>query len=265
MVISYLVSSALSSDSIYSIKLRRQGGLTPTRAHNSALDLIVVADAMATNYVTVSAAMPVAELASKLHEDSVRALPVVDADDHLIGIVTRTDVAIMADAVDHSIAFDIMTRNVISCTPDQLLREVLDRITSHDVGQILVVDKNDHHKLVGILRREEILWAYGELAVEHQRMLHERNIEFDGDDELVQIELEITDQHSQLAFKKVRDIAVPDQSLIVLLRRANRARIPRGETVVEPGDVLVLLTVSGHADALREWVAKATRVAPPAV
>ena len=266
VVISYLVSSALDSDSIYTIKLRRRGGLTQAREHNSVLDLIVVADAMATNCATVSPAMPVADLASMLHEGNVRAYPVVGDDDRLVGIVTATDVeaALLAGAVAHTIVYDIMTRNVISCSPDQLLREVLDRITSQDVGQILVVDKANRRKLVGILSREEILWAYGELAVEHRRLLDERNIDVDSEvDESVQLEIEVLTQHEQLAFKKVRDIAVPDQSLIVLLRRANRVQVPRGETVVEPGDVLVLLTVGAHADALREWVADHTREAPP--
>ena len=52
---------------------------------------------------------------------------------------------------------------------------------------------------------------------------------------------------------------MPAQSLIVLLRRAAQVVVPRGDTQVEPGDVLVLLTTRTGEDRLHAWVSSATR------
>ena len=49
---------------------------------------------------------------------------------------------------------------------------------------------------------------------------------------------------------------MPDQSLIGLVRRADRAIIPRGDTQIEPGDLLVLLTTRAGESRLRKWVAE---------
>ena len=51
---------------------------------------------------------------------------------------------------------------------------------------------------------------------------------------------------------------MPDQCLIVLVRRAERAVIPRGDTVVEPGDVLVLFATRARENHLRRWVEEVT-------
>ncbi len=45
---------------------------------------------------------------------------------------------------------------------------------------------------------------------------------------------------------------------IVLVRRADQVIIPRGDTRVEPGDVLVLLTTRAGESRLRKWVAGVT-------
>jgi CIC family chloride channel protein len=261
VVISYLLSSALNSDSIYTIKLRRRGGMTRTRAFKSALDSIVVADAMTADYPTVGPDEPVHKLAAELHSGHLRSFPVVDGDRGLVGIVTVYDVerALMGEDAAGKCARDIMTRNLITCTPDQPLRDVLHRITRQDVGQIPVVSKDDHSVLLGVLRRAEIFWAYGEVASEHRRLVERTDLDLaDDNGDPVQIDVEVRSEHEQLCFKKIRDIPVPEQCLIAILRRAERAVIPRGDTVVEPGDVLVLLTVPAHEKAVEDWIAEVT-------
>jgi len=258
VVIAHLLSAALSADTIYTIKLRRLGGMTRSHTFHSTLDLIVVADAMAADYPTVRPDSPVAELAVALHRGHLRGYPVVDEEDGLVGIVTVYDVehALLGDGVAELRARDIMTRNLITCSPDERLRDVLERVTSQDVGQIPVVDRDDQSKLLGVLRREEILWAYGELASEHRRLVDTTGIELPGGTrDSVQIEIAVTPQHEQLCFKKIRDIPIPVQCLIAVVRRANRAVIPHGDTVVEPGDALVLITVPTHEQRIRDWVA----------
>jgi CIC family chloride channel protein len=260
VVISHLISSVLSPDSIYTIKLRRRGGLNGGKARASVLDLILVADAMDTDFETVLFDEPVEELAKKFHGSHRRGFGVVDEEDRLTGIVTEYDLetALMAGDAEGKRAGDIMTREPITCTPDQPLREVLGEFTTRDVGHIPVVRRDDPGKLLGVLRRREIIWAYGQMATEHRRLLEASELPAERQDSVL-VELEVRAPHKKLSFKKVREIRVPDQCLIVMMRRADRAVIPRGDTVVEPGDVLVLLATRSREDRLRTWVEEVTR------
>jgi trk system potassium uptake protein TrkA len=70
----------------------------------------------------------------------------------------------------------------------------------------------------------------------------------------VQLEVQIQEGQDRLCFRRIREIALPRDTLIVLLRRGERAVVPKGDTRVEPGDVLVLLTTQGQEQALREWI-----------
>jgi len=262
VVISYLFASRLYADNIYTIKLRRRGGLTPPKAQSSVLDLFLVADAMTTDCRRATPDASVAELALRFQQDHIRSVAVCHPERGLIGIVASYDVenALLEDRVEDRCAADIMTRNLVTCYPDQPLRKVLPKFSSQDVNQIPVVDRDDPGKLIGVLRREEVFWAYGELAGEHQKLLQDAGIDPHADEDgAVQLELEVKPEQKALCFKKVREIKVPEQSLIVMLRRAGRAEIPRGETEVEPGDVLVLLTTEPHEPRLRRWMEEMTR------
>ena len=259
VVMSYLIASRLNPDSIYTIKLRRRGGLTPPDHKTSVLDQILVADAMTMDYETVPAGEPVATLSARFHGSHVRAYAVLDDDDgKLVGIVTEYDVetALMAGDVAAKRAGDIMTSHLITCTPVQTMRTVLSTFANRDVGQIPVVAADDPGKLVGVLRRSEIFWAYGQLAIEHRKMLLETVMDLPDDHgDSIHVKLEVSPENERLAFKKIRDIPVPDQTLIAVLIRGGRSIVPRGNTVVEPGDVLVLLTIRAREPSLRRWVA----------
>ncbi len=255
--ISYLVASSLNPDSIYTVKLRRRGGLTPPRSQTSVLDLILAADAMAVGGPTASPGEPIAELASRMHTSESHGFPVLDEQQRLVGIVTKRDVesALMAGTEGAATAADIMTRSVITCAPDERLRDVLSMLTSLDVGQIPVVDRADPTRLLGEVLRKQIFWAYGELASEHGRLLQEAGLGPATDlGESVQVELEVDPKNESLCFRKIREVQVPEKSLIVLVRRADQVIIPRGDTRVEPGDVLVLLTTRAGESRLRKWV-----------
>ena len=266
VVIAYLVASGLNPDSIYTIKLRRRGGLAPQRAPVSALDLILAADAMSAGGPYSWPDEPVSELAARMKNSDIPGFCVLDGDEKLVGIVTRRDVeaALMAGPkVAERTTAHIMTRNLATCTPKDCLRDVLPRLTSMEIGQIPVVDPKKPAVLLGVIRRKQIFWAYGELASEHRRLLDEAGLGPTLDhQESVQVELEIEEGHAGLYFKKIRDIQVPEQSLIVLVRRAEQAIIPRGDTQVEPGDVLVLLTTRPGEGRLRRWVAQVSRLDP---
>jgi CIC family chloride channel protein len=171
-VISYLFSSILGPDSIYDIKLRRRGGLTPDSLSGSALDHILVADAMDTKVETVPADMKITELMELMRRSGRRSFPVLDADGRLAGIVTERDAtgALMAGRGEQQAVRDCMTSKIVTCVSSQNLRNILENFTEQGVRQMPVVDEEDSGILVGLLSRDRILWAYGVLAAEYRRI-----------------------------------------------------------------------------------------------
>jgi CBS domain-containing protein len=89
------------------------------------------------------------------------AVPVVDAKDKLVGIVSEHDLlAAMDDG--HKLgavaAGDIMTFNPYSIHPEAMLPTLVHVFRASDLIRVPVVDAKD--KLVGIIARRDVLRAY---------------------------------------------------------------------------------------------------------
>ena len=169
-VVSYLFSSTLAPDSIYFIKLRRRGGLMPDRTPSSVLDHILVADAMSANPETVRTDVKISDFAKQLYRSPNRSFPVLDGEGFLAGMISEKDIAdALAPGKDgEKTVAEIMTRDLVICEPGQTLRSVLESCKDRSFRKIPVVDPKDKRVLLGLLSRERILWAYGELANEFQ-------------------------------------------------------------------------------------------------
>lgn len=257
VVVSHLMASTLQEDSIYSIKLRRKGAMNAPRKELGVLDLLLVTDAMSMEYEKVRPEMPLEELVGLARSGRTRSWLVVNGEDRLAGVVTETDLeeAIVQGRDMESGVGEIMTTSLITCSPAEPLRTAFRRFSERAVHQIPVVEDQDPGLVLGVLRRNELLWAYKELADEHQRLLERTGDEaVNSRTESVQMEVQVRDGQGSLCFRRIRDISLPRDTLIVLLRRGDRALVPRGDTRVEPGDVLVFLTTCREEERLREWI-----------
>ena len=67
------------------------------------------------------------------------------------------------------------------------------------------------------------------------------------------IELRVT-QEMAITDRRLADLAVPDRSIVTAIVRSDRVIVPRGDTVVRAGDVL-LITTQSDRDALRRLTA----------
>jgi CBS-domain-containing membrane protein len=89
------------------------------------------------------------------------AVPVVDAEDRLLGIVSEHD---LLGALDDGkklgavTASDIMTFNPYSMHPEAMLPTLIHVLRASDLIRVPVVDAKD--KLVGIIARRDVLRAY---------------------------------------------------------------------------------------------------------
>lgn len=265
VVVSYLVSVRASSDSIYSLKLRRRGAFS-LKSEMSTLDLVIVADAMSEVYETVGPDMTVRELTEMARGRRTRSWPVVDEESVLLGIVTETDLErhILESGRESDEAnvrvIDIMTRAVTTCSVDESLRIAFRRFSEGDVQLIPVVDQDGSRTLIGVLRRREMLWAYRELADEHQKLLDKLQVRVrDPREETVQIEAQVAEGNRDITRREIRKLGLSEHLLIALVRRADETFVPSGATRLEEGDVLVLLSTGRYREEVEALARRVER------
>ncbi len=152
--------------SILTEKVSRRGYHLSREYAVDPLEILFVREVMRTNIVALPANGPLKELAHSLRSDhrrSQRLFPVVDAEGHLIGVLTRSDLrkfvqAHPAEDEVHSLA-EIVRPNPAKAFPDEPLRAVVYRMAETGLTRLLVVERNDPRKLVGIVSLNDLLKA----------------------------------------------------------------------------------------------------------
>ncbi len=138
-------------------------------------------DIMTPNVVTVRPEMPVSEIAELLVLNKISAVPVVDNNDTLVGIISEGDllrrlsssagddrpwwVKMMSSQSQDASEFikvhgrtaqDVMTRNLITVDETAELSEVAHTLETHRIKRVPVVKDG---KIVGIVSRSNLLQA----------------------------------------------------------------------------------------------------------
>jgi CIC family chloride channel protein len=259
VVLSYLIASRLFPDSIYSLKLRLRGALGTT-SEPSLLDVVLVTDAMSLAYEPVSPGLSLDELEELARHRRTRSWPVVDGQGRLVGIVTDTDL-LSRDEADEEMRTvgDLMTTSVVTCRPEDTLAAASQRFGEFDLQVIPVVESDEDPTLVGVLLRSQMRWAARTLAEEHRRLLEERAERLGGAFAAME-QLDYTvPAGASVAYRRLRELSLPEGSLVAMIRRGDRAFVPSGQSVIEPGDRLVMVTSSDRLTRLRSVLAEWSR------
>ena len=85
-------------------------------------------------------------------------LPVVNARGRLVGVLSLQDVDRAKDL--KAKVKDVYTRDPLVIYPDDTLSSALRQMSEHDIGRLPVVSLTDKQKLLGILRRADVIHAY---------------------------------------------------------------------------------------------------------
>ena len=131
-----------------------------------------VRDAMHAGVAWVGPETSINELARKMRDEDIGAIPIGE-NDRLIGMVTDRDLAIraLADGKDISklTARDVMTTGIVYCRTDQSLEDAVHLMEEKKIRRLPVIDKDK--RLVGMLSLGDISHHGGrELSGE---LLHE--------------------------------------------------------------------------------------------
>ncbi len=116
---------------------------------------------MTKNVITTSANALVSEIAETLSKNGIRGIPVLDDNSRLVGMITLTDVLqVHPDQRAATKVSSIMSKELITTTPNESLYTAFDKMTGNQVGRLPVLEQEGNFKLIGIITREDIWRVY---------------------------------------------------------------------------------------------------------
>jgi CBS domain-containing protein len=117
-----------------------------------------VQDLMSTAMITIRDTDSIAVAQTEMKLGSFRHIPVVDAKQNLIGILSARDVlAALAKGRKSVRVGEFMTRRVVSVRPAMPIPEAIDLLLEHRFGSLPVVEADGH--LIGIVTETDFLRA----------------------------------------------------------------------------------------------------------
>jgi CIC family chloride channel protein len=170
-VISTFLADHLQRDSIYTLKLRRRGVSLKAGKDKSILEGMLVREVMTTTWQTVPQDMPLPQLLRFVEESRESVFPVLNRDGELKGMLTLQDIRpVVTQRVleDLVIVEDIMMHYPPTLSPDENLGSALAKFEARDLDGLPVVDQHDPKKLLGVLRRADIISFYNKRLLEQE-------------------------------------------------------------------------------------------------
>jgi chloride channel protein, CIC family len=165
--------------SILTEKISRRGHHLSREYVVDPLEALAVEDVMRTNITAFPAETTIAELESALvHNNNPRGqrvYPVIDGNQHLLGVMTRRDLLNTLHDLrngEHSnvLLADILVKAPVVTYPDEPLRIVVNRMAATGLTRFPVVKQNGGPELVGLISLQDLMKARELLvADEHHR------------------------------------------------------------------------------------------------
>ncbi|MDA8161622.1 MAG: chloride channel protein [Desulfobacteraceae bacterium] len=251
VVVSMTISQFLQRDSVYTLNLTRRGIRIEHGRDVEVLDGINVSDVMQTDFNVIPEFESLTAALDLFMRLRIHGLPVVDAFGSLTGILTMQDIdAGMSQG--KNTAGEACTQKLVSAYKDETLSAALRKMGVRDIGRLPVVDRKDSRKLVGILRRSDIIRAYDAALTQRARTKHHAQQEqlaalMDG----VDVEELTIESGSHCAGQRISDLRWPKECIVASVRRGRRLMIPHGDTVLQEGDVLAVVTEKEVSKKLR--------------
>lgn len=136
------------------------------------LEGITVGDVSWKQRCTVFQGMPLREIVQLIATSRQHYFPVVDDDGRFIGIFSTDDVRshlYNKEIWQLANARDVMTSRIVSVTPEDDLNTALRRFTDLNLDELPVVEKETPTRLLGMIRRKDVIACYNQKLHEFQR------------------------------------------------------------------------------------------------
>ncbi len=254
-----VLAQALEAESVYTLALQRQGIDLRAGRDFDVMREILVRDVMTPveALVQVAPSTPVPALLELFERTHHHGLPVVDAEGALCGMVTLQDVERALQRGAHqATALEIATRDVRVTFPDETLASALRHFAERDIGRVPVVDRHHPRRLVGMLRRANIVCAYAQAAHGLQERHHAAERQHLAAESPLEIAHLTLHEADAACGRRLRELRLPVQALLTAIERGHTTLIPDGETVLLPGDRCWVLARADDFAAVERYLRK---------
>lgn len=246
----------LKGESIYTLKLSRRGVHLQRGRDVDVLGGVLVSEVMTQEYYQIEYDAPLQAAWDLVDQTGAHSLLVMRGGE-LFGILTLSDLerGIQEGLLDDSRVADLATpRNrLVVALPNDSVGQVLGRMGSRDLSRAPVVAPDDPLKLLGMIRREDIIRAY-QLGLARRSEIRERTIQIDdaAEDGVSFVHLHL--EEGDLAVgRSVRELGaeLPQDCILVSVQRNGHRLIPHGDTVFQAGDLVTAYAHHSEENALR--------------
>ena len=257
-VLSTIVAKNLSPDSIYTLKLKRRG--VELSEDTQAIDLMqgVTAEiAMNRETEAVPLDLPLVELMSTFSSTHYHALPVVQNETELVGLITINELDQLRSkgTLESKTIADILTfNNPATIRPHEPVWMALRHLEDQGEGCVPVVSETGKNILLGVLRRIDIIRAYNKAVSQRAQVQHHAeilNIRKLNQSGLTEVTLRA---ESPNVGKRVKELHLGGDALIVSVRRGGKLRIVRGETILHAGDQVTIFAEIPKSEFLENYL-----------
>lgn len=257
--LSYLIHGSLSRDSMYTTKLSRRGLVILRGTDIRPTQRIPVTSAMSPSYLGTSPQTSIVEAQRLLTQADTDILVVEDLEGKMVGVVASSDLrkALVpgknkeqekggtVGRVMQTVGRVMQTR-VISIFSSANLEDAIRLFGFYDIKTLLVVDPNDSRRVVGLLRQSDVFRAYSAhtiYSMEAASKVHLLQEKTRDQGAFRQVFLEST---SSLAWHRLADLHLPEECVLVAVIRNQHLIVPHGDTILQPGDSVLLFAAPAH-------------------
>ncbi|MBN1313840.1 MAG: chloride channel protein [Anaerolineales bacterium] len=256
-VMSTLVSRIISRESIYTLKLSRRGVHLEQGQDIDVMQGVKVGEAMSTEFKTVPLSMTVSDLAAEFARTHHHGYLVVDEVGELAGVVSLQDLdrALSAGPIENKKVADIATIDeLLVALPEEPMWKALRRMGLRDISRLPVVDVEGSKKLIGMIRRRDIVRAYQSAIVKKAHHQHKVETTKLGNLDHTGVAHITIPPNSQVVGKQVRDFELPEECLVISVRRGRKLHIAHGYTVLAPNDIVTIFADQDCIDEVKSYL-----------
>ncbi len=169
--VAYLLSVLVLKRSILTEKVARRGTHLSREYSVDPLEVFLIGEIMPRNFMSFrlgtnlqdaanAAASPPANSGKHRLERAQRLYPVLDENNHLVGIVTQYQMlgaALHSGSIPETTIDQIMARHIIVAYPDMTLREVANLMAASEISSLPIVDRKTPTQVLSVVAMDHIL------------------------------------------------------------------------------------------------------------
>ncbi len=171
-IMSTLTARIIQRESIYTLKLARQGINIVMGREQNVLRSLSVRDVMRTDFIPVAETASFSYLMTLMSDSTAFNFPVVDKKGNIRGIVSLNDIRRFIKDEDYLtgliIAKDIAISEVITTYPDDNLGDVMTKFSQLDIEEMPVVESKNSRRVIGVIRRKDVYDTYNRQLVKRE-------------------------------------------------------------------------------------------------